>query len=108
MMAEIRSLETITSGLLCAVPKKVSPAPHHLVPLRPFKYYECRKGGGESSYVCTPCIQVEPKQPVEHTCTSIAQYDRLLLYYYRLYQKMKQNFLECNLNNRSSFTDNDS
>ena len=46
MMVGIRSLERITSDLVCALPKKVSPAFYHLVPLRPIRYYICSQGGG--------------------------------------------------------------
>ena len=54
-MVGIGSLERITIDLVCAFPKNVSPAPHHLVPLRPFRYYICSKGGGgaQAMYVYT-------------------------------------------------------
>ena len=52
-MVGIRSLERITSDLWCALPKKVRPAPYHLVSLRTIRYYICSQGGGVKLCVYT-------------------------------------------------------
>ena len=52
MMVEIESLERITSDLVYAFSKKVCPASHHLVPLRPFRY-AARVEGANYVYVYT-------------------------------------------------------